>query len=239
MGPGDDGMGGDGMEDEGGTGDGGMDGGATDMGMGDAMVTELAMARLDEVPSGPLVWAAFELPAEGEGAAPHSHGPAFAYAAHEEVRVVTGDEVRTLPQGDAAFLMADVEHSHPDGGWEVRLMAPDAAGPEDAQRVFTSGPLEGVPEAPVDARFMHVALPPGSMTSVHEHPGPEYVWVSEGAIAYQSGSDGTTQMARGDDHALPPHTPVQKRNHGEAQAAFLSLFLVDPAQPFVIDSSFG
>jgi quercetin dioxygenase-like cupin family protein len=50
--------------------------------------------------------------------------------------------------------------------------------------VFASVPLEGIPEPPVTISFIRVELPPGSQTSIHTHPGSEFIYETEGDIDY-------------------------------------------------------
>jgi quercetin dioxygenase-like cupin family protein len=98
--------------------------------------------------------------------------------------------------------------------------------------VFESEPLQGIPANPV-ASFLSVRAPArGGQTTVHTHPGPEFIYLLSGQIDYQNALIGTRRMRPGDAEGIPPDTPVQKRNPYAKDAVFLSWFLVDPDKPF-------
>ncbi len=212
---------------------------------GGATTRPLAAARVEGLPAGQLAWVAYEA-TRPDDATPlsHRHAPGFVYAAGAPHAVAGGGLQTILQPGQGVFVGQDVEHVHGPGGpfWEVLLTAPDAGPPqglEDARRIFASPPLEGVPPAPVQVRMVLVELPPGAQTSVHTHPGPEFIYVTQGGIDYQNAVIGTERTEVGGSHALQPDTPVQKRNTGTTPAAFLSWFVVDPTQPFAPEASFA
>ncbi len=92
----------------------------------------------------------------------------------------------------------------------------------------------------VNLQFVDVVLPPnGGQTSIHTHPGPETIYVRAGPFEYQNALHGTETVQVGNVRSLPPGTPVQKRNPGSQEAAFLTLFVVDPNQPLAPEASFG
>ena len=105
------------------------------------------------------------------------------------------------------------------------------------ETVFVSPTLEGIPENPL-AVFVLVKVPQGGETSVHTHPGPEFIYQLSGGIDYQNGIVSVLQMTNGDIEGIPPATSVQKRNPSGGTAAFLSWFLVDPSQPFASPAFF-
>jgi quercetin dioxygenase-like cupin family protein len=152
----------------------------------------------------------------------------------------------SLAEGEAAALAAGTRHVHSAGGdgavlWEIRLARPGAAPPAGAgssRRVFESEPLEGVP-APAAVSLIEVTVPPrGGRTTVHTHPGPEFIYQLSGVIDYQNAIAGTKRLGPGGAEGIPPGTAVQKRNTYADPAVFLSLFLVDPSRPFAPKADF-
>jgi quercetin dioxygenase-like cupin family protein len=84
-----------------------------------------------------------------------------------------------------------------------------------------------------------VRVPPrGGRTTVHTHPGPEFIYMTRGRIEYENALVGTRRLGPGGAEAIPPGTPVQKRNPYEREAVFLSWFLVDPDKPFAPEAEF-
>lgn len=207
---------------------------------GSAQTETLAEAQVEQLPDEPLAWVAYA--AAPEQSLTHRHAPGFVYAEDEEHAVtIDGQEIMLQP-GEAVFVGQDVEHTHVTGSfWDILLTAPDAEPPsglEDAEQVFASVPLEGIPEPPVTISFIRVELPPGSQTSIHTHPGSEFIYETEGAIDYQNAIIGTERTEAGGTHMLPRDTAVQKRNPEGETAVFLSWFIVDPDMPFAPEASF-
>ena len=102
------------------------------------------------------------------------------------------------------------------------------------ETVFVSPTLKCIPKNPL-AVFVLVKVPPGGETSVHTHPGPEFIYQLSGGIdcqGYQNDIFGMLQITNGDIEGIPPTTSVQNRNPSGGTVAFLSWFLVDLSQPF-------
>ncbi len=208
------------------------------MALGGSATTEvLASVKVGNLPNTPLVWVAHESTLPSTGSVTHRHALGFAYAAEGTHCVIVEGLATRLQMGQATFVGNQMEHTHAGPGrfWEIRLTAPNTGPPpglSDARLVFRSPLLASVPHPPVQLNFILVKLSPGGETSVHSHPGPEYIYVTKGPIVYQNALVGTRRMQTGDDHALPPDTAVQKRNPGTETTAFLSWFAVDPQKPF-------
>jgi quercetin dioxygenase-like cupin family protein len=205
---------------------------------GSASTETLARTRLGERPAGPLVWAAHEVRLAPGEAIEHEHEPAFVYGRRGEPSLQAS--------ADGAAVAAGTRHRHEGGGdeavyWEIRLARPGAPPPpgtRDARRVFESRPLEGIPD-PAEASLIEVRVPPnGGSTTVHTHPGPEFIYQLSGRIDYQNELVGTKLLGPGGAEGIPPGTAVQKRNPYVEPATFLSLFLVDPERPFAPKASF-
>jgi quercetin dioxygenase-like cupin family protein len=234
---------------------------------GSARTETLARTRFGRPPAGELAWVAHEVRLAPGEALEHEHELAFAYARSGEqaVREAGGDGASeggegaskgrgdgasggggtSLAEGDAAAIPAGTRHTHlaGDGGvlWEIRLARPGASAPPgvgSARRVFGSEPLAGIP-APAEVSLIEVTVPPrGGRTTVHTHPGPEFIYQLSGRIHYQNAIDGTKPLGPGGAEGIPPGTAVQKRNPYPEPATFLSLFLVDPDRPFAPMAAF-
>ena len=194
-----------------------MDGGALG---GSAVTTMLAQEVLTlEETTGTLAWVAHEIRlGSGEGLE-HTHEFAFVHAATEPHLLTTaGGSVRLEPsQGTAVRSGTTHRHEAPDSPsvfWEIRLAAPGSLPPSNvpnARLVFESSLLEDIPRMPL-AAFVHVLVPSGAETSVHTHPGPEFIYQTVGQIEYENGLIGTREMGPGEIEGIPPLTAVQKRN---------------------------
>lgn len=210
---------------------------------GNAETVVLAQLVLEELPPGPVAWVThrFELPQAGT--LEHQHATAFVYAVEGGHVLNVGGDSRSLAQGEGAALRADAGHRHDTPGgpsvfWETRLEPTGAAVPTDAAAtVFESELLEDIPELPL-AVFVRVVVPPDGETSVHTHPGNEFIYQETGRIDYQNGLIGVRPMAPGDYEGIPREVSVQKRNPHAGAAVFLSWFLVDQDRPFASPAVF-
>lgn len=213
---------------------------------GGARTETLARAESVTVPEGEAVWLAREVRLEAGEELEHEHPFSTVYARQGGHMLTTPDGETELGEGDGAAVAAGVTHTHTahDGPavlWEVLLTEPGTQlpGAPDAERVFQSEPLEGIPAGPM-AQFIKVTLPPGTETSVHTHPGPEFIYGIAGRFEYQNAIEGTREFSADDQAGIPPDTAVQKRNPEgrDDDAVFLSWFVVDPDQPFAPPAEF-
>jgi len=219
---------------------GGDGGGGAGLG-GEAEVIELAKVQLADAPAGSLAWIAEEYRLADGDDLEHTHELAFAYA-REGTNALEVAESSELGIGEGAVVPEGVRHRHGSTSgastfWEIRLAPADAATPPGARRIFRSEPLEAIPDRPL-ASFLLVRIPPGGETSVHTHPGPELIYQLTGRILYQNALIGTVELGPGGLEGIPPGTAVQKRNRFDANAEFLSWFLVDPEEAFAPGSQF-
>lgn len=203
---------------------------------GSARTVLLDESTVDSLGDGPLAWSAFVV-----SDVEHEHPAAFVHAV-EATTVTISDDAQELEEGSAMFVPAGTPHRHgPGTAWDVLLAPPDVEQPAGitGDAVFRSDRLEGLPEGEAQLRALLVELPPDAQTSVHTHPGPEYIYATRGRFVYQNGIIGESETTEGDDHTLPGGVPVQKRNPpGGDEAAFLSWFVVARDEPFAPSASF-
>ncbi len=218
---------------------GGSGGGSNALG-GGAEVETLAGFTLARVAAGPLAWVTDEYRLAAGAIVEHAHESAFVYA-RGGASLLGG---KSLDEGAGAAVAGQTSHRHaaPQDAssvvWETRLAAPGAPPPPGGRRVFAGPRLRGIPAAPA-ASFLLVRISPGGETSVHTHPGPELIYQLSGRILYQNALIGTVPLGPGGVEGIPPSTAVQKRNRSDADAVFLSWFLVDPDEPFAPAASFA
>lgn len=212
---------------------------------GGAATATLAKADDVAVPGGEVAWVATEVKLEPGDELRHEHSFSTVYARAGGHTFDAGATSGTLSEGQGAAIPADVAHVHaapaeePSVFWEVRLAEPGSPlpGAPGAEPVFESEPLKGIPDRPA-LRFIRVDLAPGAETSVHSHPGPEFIYGTQGRFTYENGLEGERPFGPGDEAGIPPDTAVQKRNTSDQRASFLSWFLVDPEQPFAPGAEF-
>ena len=212
---------------------------------GNAETVLLGQQVLHELSNADLVWAAYETRLEAGEMVSHSHEFAFVYALSGRHLFNQGMASRSMEPSQGEVVSPNIAHRHGaiEGVsiyWEVMLTAPGSGPPPNsagARLVFESGTLQDIPDAPL-ATFVIVKVPPGGETSVHTHPGPELIYQLSGRINYENALIGVRQLGPGGVEGIPPNTAVQKRNPFDEEAAFLSWFLVDTAQPFASAARF-
>lgn len=222
--------------------------GGADLG-GTSETEVLAAQLLGFTPDTPVEWVAHQIILEPGEEIEHEHEFAFVYAVENSHELVFEDSSQTtsvrFDQGAGRGIPERLRHTHravetSSTFWEIRLAAP-GSGPADEvsgeRLVFRSGPLAGVPGSPA-AAFVVVTIPPDGQTSVHTHPGPEFIYQYEGVIDYQNEFKQILGMEPGAFEGIPARIAVQKRNESGEDAVFLSWFLVDTDQPFASPARF-
>lgn len=211
---------------------------------GNAMVGTLARAPVESPPPGDAAWNAWRVELEPGEKVEHEHPFSTVYAEQGAHTLTVGSEEEEVDAEGGAIVGAGQVHVHEATDersvfWDVLLAEPGAElpGAQGAERVFETEPLDGVPDQ-AEVAFLDVVLPPGGQTTVHTHPGPETIYVTNGPFDYQNGIEGTTTVDAGDLKSIPPDTPVQKRNPGDGKPRFLSWFVVDPAKEFAPPAEF-
>ncbi len=196
---------------------------------GNAETTTLAQQVLDGTLSGDPSWVSHEVRLAVGESLEHSHEFAFVYAKEGVHLLRIGSVSQEIDPGEGAVIPSDETHRH-DGlsgqsvFWEIRLAPRGSAYPTDAANtrlIFESDPLEGIPNNSL-AAFVHVLVPQGGRTSVHTHPGPEFIYQLSGQIEYQNAIIGSIEMEPGAIEGIPPRTPVhvRRQNKWDKRGAF-------------------
>jgi quercetin dioxygenase-like cupin family protein len=210
---------------------------------GNADATYLTRLSLDEIPEGPWAWVTHRVELEEGEKITHRHKPAFVYSIEGMHDLMTAGTNR-VREGQASTVRSENEHSHrasfgPSVFWETMLDRPGSGPPGiEAETLFESPVLVDIPKNPL-VIFILVEIPLGGETSIHTHPGPEFIYQLSGGIDYQNGIIGARRMVAGDVEGIPPLTAVQKRNPSDGKAVFLSWFLVDTEKDFASPAAFA
>lgn len=211
---------------------------------GNAKVTTLARASIESQAPETAAWNAWRVELQPGEKLEHRHAFSTVYAEEGPHTLAVGSETETIDREGGAIVTDGQTHTHRAGDeasvfWDVLLAEPgtELTGASGAERVFETEPLEGIPQR-AEVAFLDVVLPPGGKTTVHSHPGPETIYVTNGPFEYQNGIEGSTTVDEGDVKSIPPSTPVQKRNPGEGEPRFLSWFVVDPSKEFAPPAEF-
>ena len=213
---------------------------------GNARTTGLASYVLEEPPTAEVAWIGTGVQIGRDATLDHRHELAFVYAVEGSHRLEIGSDRHGIDEGEGLVIPAGATHRHEGGDGatlflETRLAPPGSAYPagdaDEALSLFESEPLGELPQNPLVV-FVHVLVPSGGETSVHTHPGPEFITQIDGRINYENAIIGAIEMEPGGFEGIPAGTAVQKRNPFAEDAEFLSWFVVDANQPFASPARF-
>ena len=226
-------------------------GGAGELGMGaDALGSRsttvgLAQGLLD-TSGASVIWSAFELALAQDDLVEGVGASGFLYVVEGTVAAVVGETEGALGPQEGLLVNAGTPFSvRAVGGaavvWDIRLQTPMVVGPPDyapdAVAAWRSEPLQDVPLLPLAVMAL-VTVPPGGQTTVHTHPGPEFIVVVAGQIDYQNAFKEVPAAGVGTTETIGARVAVQKRNRFDVDGVFLSLFLLDAGQPFASAARF-
>lgn len=213
---------------------------------GNAKVGSLASAAIESEPPPDAAWNALRVKLAPGERLEHKHAFSTVYAQEGTNTLTVDSKAKEIKAKGGAIVQNGERHVHeakdePSVFWDVLLDEPGTQLPsvERAERVFETEPLQGIPEQ-AKVAFLDVVLPPGGgKTTVHTHPGPETIYITDGPFEYQNGIEGSSTVDDGDVKSIPPNTPVQKRNPGDGKPRFLSWFIVDPSKDFAPAAEFS
>jgi quercetin dioxygenase-like cupin family protein len=121
--------------------------------------------------------------------------------------------------------------------WLFTLGAPGGSS-AGATKVAEVGPISRVVATQYLLRINEGSGPPGSITPVHTHPGPEAFYVLAGETSIQTPGGvkhiGVGQSETGHD----ANTPMQVSSSGATDLHSLVMFVVDASQPFSSPAKF-
>ena len=143
----------------------------------------------------------------------------------------------TLAQAQAAAGLTGLAA---ESGGKVWLFTLGPAGGSLAgcSKVAEVGPLPQVVATQYLLRINEANGPPGSITTVHTHPGSEAFYVLAGEQSIRT-PQGTIRVSVGQPETGPGgDTPLQVSNSGSTELHALVMFLVDATKPFSSPAKF-
>lgn len=75
---------------------------------------------------------------------------------------------------------------------------------------------------------------PGAAAARHSHPGEEIIYVLEGLLEYQLGSEPPVRLKAGDVLFIPPGVIHSAKNVGGSPAKELATYVVEKGKPLVV-----
>jgi len=137
----------------------------------------------------------------------------------------------TRAQAEAAAGPAGLVAESGGKVWLVTL-GPSGGSSASGVKVAEVGPLPKVVAKQYLLRINEASGSPGSITTIHTHPGSEAFYVVAGEQSIRT-AEGTIRVSVGQPETGPGgDTPLQVYNSGPTELHALVMFLVDASKPF-------
>ena len=213
------------------------DGAKTDV-LGDGKITAL--------PAGTLYVQYLDVPQAAGAPITHAHIAGFVYTYLGAHRLaIEAGETKDLKAGEAAFVPANVGHTHSNpgtstSGWyfvsirpnTARTATPTFPGQKEA---FATPDLSPLPAGAYSLGLRYVTVQPNGRTAAHKHGGMETILVLEGAVEVRVQGAAMKTLQKGDGTSIEADTPLQVWNKGTAPAKFLAFFVTADGKAFSTD----
>lgn len=150
-------------------------------------------------------------------------------------------QVETLPtlsQAQAAAGPTGLAVESAGKAWLFRLGAKDMGPSAGGTPVTEVGPVPRVAATEYLLRINEASGPPGSITSVHTHPGSEAFYVLAGEQSIRSPHGVLRVRPNQSETGHGADVPMQVSSSGAADLHALVMFVVDAAKPFSSPAKF-
>jgi quercetin dioxygenase-like cupin family protein len=211
-----------------------------------ATTDSLGDGKIDALPAGTLYIQYLEVPQSVGAPITHAHIAGYVYTSVGTHRLaITGGETKDLKAGEAAFVPANVGHTHTNPGpsastWyfvsirpnTARTAAPTFPGQKEA---FASADLASLPAGAYSLGLRVVTIQPNGRTAAHKHGGLETILVLDGSVELRVQGAAAKTLQKGEGTSIQADTALQISNKGTAPAKFLAFFVTADGKPFSTD----
>jgi quercetin dioxygenase-like cupin family protein len=206
----------------------------------------LGDGKITALPAGTLYVQYLDVPQAAGAPITHAHIAGFVYTYLGAHRLaIEGGETKDLKAGEAAFVPANVGHTHSNpgtstSGWyfvsirpnTARTATPTVPGLKEA---FATPDLAPLPAGAYSLGLRYVTVQPNGRTAAHKHGGMETILVLEGAVEVRVQGAAMKTLQKGDGASIEADTPLQVWNKGAAPAKFLAFFVTADGKAFSTD----
>lgn len=212
-----------------------------------ATTENLGDGKIDALPAGTLYIQFLDVPQSVGAPITHAHIAGYVYTHVGTHRLaITGGDTKDLKAGEAAFVPANIGHTHSNPGpsansWyfvsirpnTARTAAPTFPGQKEA---FATADLAPLPAGVYSLGLRVVTIQPNGRTAAHKHGGLETILVLDGSVEIRvQGAAAAKTLQKGEGTSIEADTPLQISNKGAAPAKFLAFFVTADGKPFSTD----
>ncbi len=206
----------------------------------------LGDGKITALPPGTLYVQYLDVPQAAGAPITHAHIAGFVYTHTGTHRLaIDGGETKDVKAGEAAFVPANVGHTHSNpgtsaSGWyfisirpnTARTASPTFPGQKEA---FATPDLPTLPAGAYSLGLRHVTVQPNGRTAAHKHGGMETILVLDGAVEVRVQGAAMKILQKGDGTFIEADTPLQVWNKGTVPAKFLAFFVTADGRAFSTD----
>jgi quercetin dioxygenase-like cupin family protein len=211
-----------------------------------ATTDTLGDGKITALPAGTLYIQYLDVPQAAGAPITHAHIAGFVYTHIGAHRLAIQDgETKDLKVGEAAFVPANVGHTHSNpgtaaSGWyfisirpnTARTATPTFPGQKEA---FATADLPALPAGAYSLGLRLVTIQPNGRTAAHKHGGLETILVLDGSVELRVQGAAMKTLQKGDGASIDADTPLQVSNKGTVPAKFLAFFVTADGKTFSTD----
>jgi len=211
-----------------------------------AKTDSLGDGKITALPAGTLYVQYLDVPQAAGAPITHAHIAGFVYTHLGAHRLaIEGGETKDLKAGEAAFVPANVGHTHSNpgtsaSGWyfisirpnTARTASPTFPGQKEA---FATPDLPALAAGAYSLGLRLVTIQPNGRTVAHKHGGLETILVVDGSVEVRVQGASAKTLQKGEGTSIAADTSLQVWNKGTAPAKFLAFFVTADGKAFQTD----
>jgi quercetin dioxygenase-like cupin family protein len=211
-----------------------------------AKTDNLGDGKITALPAGTLYVQYLDVPQAAGAPITHAHIAGFVYTYLGAHRLaIEGGETKDLKTGEAAFVPANVGHTHSNpgtaqNGWvfvsirpnTARTASPTFPGQKEA---FATPDLAALPPGAYSLGLRFVTIQPNGRTAAHKHGGLETIVVMDGSVEVRVQGAPAKTLQQGQGTWIEADTSLQVWNKGANPAKFLAFFVTADGKAFSTD----
>jgi len=210
-----------------------------------AVTVNMGDGKIAALPKGTLYVQYNELPQPAAGTLTHAHIAGFVYGVQGTTQLIADGQTKDLKANEAAFVGADVSHTHNNLATTANLFyyisiranaARTAAPIFPGQKELYAGPdLPAMTDGAYSLGLRAVTVQPNGRTAAHTHAGLETIVVLEGNVELHVKGAAARTLNKGEGASINADTPLQIWNKGSTPAKFLAFFVTADGKTFSTD----
>lgn len=211
-----------------------------------ATTDSLGDGKIAALPAGVLYVNYLDVPQAAGAPITHAHIAGFVYTHLGAHRLaIEAGETKDVKAGEAAFVPANVGHTHSNpgtsaSGWYFIAIRPATGRTAPAtfpgqNEAFATPDLPALPAGAYSLGLRFVTVQPNGRTAAHTHGGLESILVLDGSVEVRVQGAAMKTLQKGEGTSIAADTALQVWNKGAVPAKFLAFFVTADGKAFSTD----